>query len=219
MNLTTQARFWPFRLPMANFCSALLLESTPGWRAGLRLDESPRARTFAQAEIATSTGREPAQTRGERVGSKQKDSKARNQTRSLLVDQPACKEAEHLCHSFTSTNKKQQQKKNLTVKPCCAEAATLMSPGKTSSVTWLHKSAPNETTQQRGVDLITLCTFNIDNILVSLDSGLQVFLSCSRGEFPFNSFLFVLMSGRQKMTTNDLIGSYLFTCMERTLNH
>lgn len=51
-------------------------------------------------------------------------------------------EAEHSCHSFASTNP------NLTIKPWCAEAATLLGPGKASSVTWLHKSAPNQTTQQ-----------------------------------------------------------------------
>lgn len=116
-------------------------------------------------------------------------------------------EAEYSCHSFTSTNP------NLTIKPWCAEAATLPGPGKASSVTWLHQSVPNETTQQKkllentvhlvqelasdqgaenherqrqtGVDLITLFTFYIYNILVCLDGCLQVFLTCSRGEFPF----------------------------------
>lgn len=152
-------------------------------------------------------------------------------------------EAEHSCHSFTSANP------NLTIKPWCAEAATLLGPGKASSVTWLHKSAPNETTQQEkllehsspgvgtrfrpgaenherqrqtGVDSITLYTFYIYNILVYLDGCVQVFLTCSCGEFPFQLFPLVgLMSGRKNTseTTNVLIGSYLFTCTERTLNH
>lgn len=123
-------------------------------------------------------------------------------------------EAEHSRHSFNPTNP------NLAIKPWRVKAATLLGPGKASSVTWLHKSAPNETTQQakllehssfqslgvftcrnspqirglktmkrqrhRGGDLITFYTFNIYNILVSLDSC--VFLTCSCG-VSFHFFL------------------------------
>lgn len=151
-------------------------------------------------------------------------------------------EAEHSCHSFASTNP------NLTIKPWCAEAATLLGPGKASSVTWLHKSAPNQTTQQekllehsspgvgtrfrpggwkpwkadtdRGGFNHPLCFLHLQNF--SLSWRLQVFLTCSRGEFPFQLFpLVVLMSGRKNTseTANVLIASYSFTCTERTLNH